>query len=47
VINGLIFYLAALLVPGFHIIGFGSAFFAALLFSLFSFVLNMMFGTKK
>lgn len=47
VINGVIFYLAAHLVPGFHVAGFGSAFVAALLFSLFSFVLNMVFGTKQ
>jgi putative membrane protein len=47
VINGLMFYLAAHLVPGFHVTGFGAAFFAAILFSLFSFVLNMMFGTSK
>ncbi len=46
VINGLMFYLAALLVSGFHVTGFGSAFLAALLFSLFSFMLNMVFGTK-
>jgi len=47
VINGLIFYLAAHLVPGFHVAGFGSAIIAALLFSLFSFILNMVFGTKQ
>lgn len=47
VINGLIFYMAAHLVPGFHVAGFGAAFVAALLFSLFSFILNMLFGTKK
>ena len=47
VINGLIFYMAANLVPGFHVAGFGSAFIAALLFTLFSSVLNMFFGTKK
>lgn len=47
VINGMIFYLAAHLVPGFHVTGFGSAFIAALLFCLFSFVLNMLFGTKQ
>lgn len=46
VINGVIFYLAAHLVPGLHVTGFGAAFIAALLFSLFSFVLNMLFGTK-
>jgi putative membrane protein len=47
VINGLIFYMAAHLVPGFHVTGFGAAFLAAFFFSLFSFVLNMLFGTKK
>lgn len=47
VINGLMFYLAAYLVAGFHVTGFGAAFLAALIFSLFSFVLNMVFGTKK
>lgn len=47
VINGLMFYLAAYLVSGFHVTGFGAAFLAALLFSLFSFVLNMIFCTKK
>lgn len=46
VINGLIFYVAALLVPGLTVTGFGAAFVAALLYSLFSFVLNMLFGTK-
>jgi putative membrane protein len=47
VINGLMFYLASHLVTGFHITGFGAAFVAALLFSMFSFVLNLIFGTKK
>ncbi len=47
VINGLMFYLAAYLVPGFHVTGFGAAFLAAILFSMFSFVLNMLFGTSK
>ncbi|HIJ96951.1 MAG TPA: phage holin family protein [Desulfuromonadales bacterium] len=47
VINGLMFYLAAHLVSGFHLSSFGIAFQAALLFSLISFVLNMLFGTKK
>ena len=47
VINGLIFYMAAHLVPGLHVTGFGAAFIAALLFSMFSFVLNMLFGAKK
>ena len=47
VINGLMFYLATYLVSGFHVTGFGAAFLAALLFSIFSFILNMVFGTKK
>jgi putative membrane protein len=45
VINGLMFYLAAHVVEGFHVSGFGVAFVAALLFSLFSFVLNLIFRT--
>ncbi|MHB8058086.1 MAG: phage holin family protein [Desulfuromonadaceae bacterium] len=47
VINAAIFYLASNLVPGFHVAGFGSAFIAAFLYSLFSFVLSMLIGTKK
>ncbi len=47
VINGLMFYLAANLVSGFQVTGFGAAFLAALLFSLISSVLNMLFGTKN
>lgn len=47
VINGLMFSLAAYIVPGFHVTSFGAAFVAALLFSVFSFLLNMVFGTKK
>jgi putative membrane protein len=46
VINGVIFYLAAHLMDGFRVTGFGTAFVAALLFSLFSFILNMIFQTK-
>jgi putative membrane protein len=47
VINGALFYLAASLVDGFRVNGFGSAFVAALLFSIFSFVLNIIFQTKR
>ena len=47
VINGVMFSLAAYLVSGFHVSSFGAAFLAALLFSLFSFVLNMLFRTKS
>lgn len=46
VVNGILFYLAASLVNGFHVTSFGTAFIAALLFSLFSFTLNMIFRTK-
>jgi putative membrane protein len=46
VINGVMFYLAAHLVSGFSVSGFGAAFLAALLFSIFSFTLNMLFRTK-
>jgi putative membrane protein len=46
VINGVMFYLAAHLVTGFSVSGFGAAFLAALLFSIFSFTLNMLFRTK-
>lgn len=47
VVNGLMFWLTAYLVDGFHVTGFGAAFLSALLFSIFSFGLNMIFGTKK
>ena len=47
VINGFIFYLAAHLVEGFSVSGFGTAFVAALLYSIFSFLLNMFFLPKK
>ncbi|HEY3306911.1 MAG TPA: phage holin family protein [Desulfuromonadaceae bacterium] len=47
VINGLMFFLASHLVAGFHVVGYSTAFLAALLFSLFSFILNMIFRTGK
>lgn len=47
VINGFMFYLAAHLVEGFRVSGFGTAFVAALLYSVFSFILNMLFLPKK
>jgi putative membrane protein len=46
VINGVMFYLAAHLMAGFRVTSFGTAFVAALLYSLFSFILNMIFRTK-
>ncbi len=42
VVNGLIFYLAASLVKGFHVTGFWSAVVAALVFSIVSFFLNLL-----
>jgi putative membrane protein len=42
VINGLIFYLAAWLIKGFYVAGFWSAFVAALVFSIVSFLLNQL-----
>jgi putative membrane protein len=42
VINGLIFYMAAWLVKGFYVTGFWNAFVAALLFSIVSFLLNLL-----
>ncbi|MSM38906.1 MAG: phage holin family protein [Geobacter sp.] len=44
VINGFLFYLAAWLVEGLHVAGFGYAFLAALVFSLVSFFLNLFIG---
>jgi len=40
VINAFLFYLAAHLVHGFHVAGFGQAFVAALVFSIVSFLLS-------
>ena len=45
VINGFIFYLAAWLVKGFYLAGFWSAFVAALVFSIVSFMLNFLIQT--
>jgi putative membrane protein len=42
IINGLIFYLAAWLIKGFYVAGFWSAFVAALVFSIVSFLLNLL-----
>lgn len=44
VINGFLFYLAAQLVKGFTVTGFGSALVAAILFSIISFILNIFIG---
>jgi len=42
VINGVVFALAAWIVPGFSVSGIGSAILGALLFSIISFVLNLI-----
>lgn len=42
VINGLVFALAAWFVPGFAVAGFGSALGGALVFSVVSFILNLL-----
>ena len=44
IINGFMFYLASMVVKGFTVASFWSAFFAALLFSLASFILNTIFS---
>ena len=47
VINAALFYLAAFLVRGFHIEGFGEAFLAALVYSVVSFLLNIFVNTDR
>jgi putative membrane protein len=42
VVNGVVFALAAWIVPGFGVAGIGSAILGALLFSIISFVLNLI-----
>jgi putative membrane protein len=42
VINGVVFYLAAWLVKGFHVVNFWSSFVAAMVFSLVSFLLSLL-----
>ncbi len=46
VLNGIIFYLAAWLVKGFYVTGFWSSFVAALVFSIVSFLLNMLIRSE-
>src|SRR5512136_1650221 len=43
-INAFLFYMAAYLVRGFHVSGFWQAFIAAFVFSIVSFLLNMLLG---
>jgi putative membrane protein len=45
IINAFLFYMAAHLVKGFHVSGYWQAFVAAFVFSLVSFLLNMILGS--
>ena len=45
-INGLMFYLAAHFVKGFSVAGFWNAFWAAIVFSIISFLLNLFLAPK-
>jgi putative membrane protein len=47
VVNGVVFALAAWLVPGFSVAGFGSAVLGALAFSVISFLLNYLVQPSK
>lgn len=47
VINGLVFYMAAWLVKGFHVAGFWSSFVAALVFSIVSYILNLLIHSDR
>jgi len=46
VINGLIFFLTAKMIKGFHVIDFWSAFWAAIIFSLVSLLFRFALGPK-
>ncbi len=46
IINAFMFYLASMFVPGFTVSGFWSAFCASLLFSVLSFILNLLFTPR-
>lgn len=46
-INAFLFYLAAYLVRGFQVAGFWQAFVAALVFSIVSFLLNLLVGADS
>ena len=45
-INGFMFYLAAHLVRGFEVMGFGTAFLGAFVFSIITFLLNLLLGER-
>ena len=47
VINGLLFWVVATLLPGFNVGGFGAAFVGALLYSVISWLLSMLIPDRK
>ena len=47
VINGLLFYMVAHMVSGFHVSGLGSGIAGALLYSIFSWALHALIGTRN
>lgn len=47
VINGLLFWFAGSIIKGFEIAGFWPAFWAALVYSIISTLINMLFDSKK
>ena len=46
-INAFLFYLAAHMVRGFHVTGYWQAFVAAFVFSVVSFLLNLLVGSRS
>lgn len=47
VLNGLLFWLASALLPGFHVAGFGSAVVGALLYGVIAWALSALIPDKK
>jgi putative membrane protein len=47
VLNGLLFWLASALLPGFQIAGFGSAIFGAILYGVIAWALSALIPDKK
>ena len=47
VLNGLLFWLASALIPGFHVQGFGSAFFGAILYGVIAWALSALIPNKR
>lgn len=47
VLNGLLFWLASVLLPGFHIAGFGSALIGAILYGVIAWALSALIPDKR